>query len=271
VACLLFASGLLVLLRTSRLFAELSQPVASNVGNEAHWCAPELVRVNDRACYFAPTLEGHDELKRSENHTRGTLVIFLHSLIGAEPMAAWEQQRRMMRMARTYGFEMLVPRGRPGLGPGRKESVLAWPTAQDTQALAEEQLLMEWRTAIEWVTARRGAFERTLLFGFSNGAYYATSLTFRERFPVSGAAVFAGGSGSKYQRLHAARAKHKIPLFVSFGTLDPDHPQQQQLVHLLRTLRWPHASLKADVGHTVAGAQLSAALRYLGHPVPHDR
>ncbi len=233
----------------------------------SEWCAPELMRINDNVCFYDPAEAMAAAHVEGVSDKQGTLVVFLHSLIGVEAGAAWEQQRRMMQMAKTYGFAMLVPRGRPGLGPGRKESVLAWPTAQATQEQAETEILTEWRAAVRWATSRHGAFARTLMFGFSNGAYYATSLTFREQFPVDGVAVFAGGSGNKLQRLNAARAKRRTPMFVGYGTLDPDRPQQRQLVHLLRSLGWPHASLASKVGHTVAGVQLSAALRYLGHPV----
>lgn len=232
-----------------------------------HWCAPELTRINENVCFYDPAENRTVDVGKDTRPKEGTLVVFLHSLIGAEPTAAWELQRRMRRMAQTYGFAMLVPRGRPGLGPGRKEAVLAWPTARATQEMAENELLAEWKSAIEWASERHGAFARTLIFGFSNGAYYATSLTFRERFPVDGVAVFAGGSGSKLQRINAARVKVKVPMFVGYGKLDPDRSQQQQLVHLLRSLRWPHSSLQSNVGHTVAGVQVSAALRFLGHPV----
>lgn len=250
---------------TATAQTETQKPIAE----QSHWCAPELTIINDNVCYFAPS-QGHRGTASTEP-PHGTLVIFLHSLISAGPTAAWEQQRRMLRLANTYGFAMLVPRGRPGLGPGRDPSVLAWPTAQSTQQLAEEELLAEWRAAIVWATKQHGAFERTLMFGFSNGAYYATSLTFRERFPVDGVAVFAGGSTSKYQRINATRAKLRTPLFVGYGKLDPDRPQQKQLVEMLRSLRWPHSSLQSNVGHTVSGEQLAAALRFLGHRVSETR
>lgn len=252
-----------------------AQPVgesgASLSDKDAHWCAPELTRLNDRVCFYTPARREGAVVTPGSLGRSGTLVIFLHSLIGAEPTAAWEQQRRMIRMATTYGFAMLVPRGRPGLGPGRNASVLAWPTAQETQQLVEHELLAEWKSAIAWANRHHGNFERTFLFGFSNGAYYATSLAFREQFPVNGVAVFAGGSGSKLQRLNAARAKVRVPLFVGYGSLDPDRRRQQDLVHLLQSLHWPHSSLQSKVGHTVAGVQLSAALRFLGHPVAVER
>src|SRR5690606_1272342 len=60
----------------------------------AHWCAPELIRVGDNVCFFEPA-PGRPPASQPSSDRRGTLVIFLHSLIGAEPDAAWEQQRRM--------------------------------------------------------------------------------------------------------------------------------------------------------------------------------
>lgn len=236
-----------------------SSTAQSNVPVDDHWCAPGLTRLSDRLCYY-------DGAGAPTQADAGTLVIFLHSLIGAAPRAAWEQQLRMQRMADSHHFAMLVPRGRPGLGPGRDPTVLAWPTAQELQVQFEDELLAEWQGGVKQAVARRGAFARVLLVGFSNGAYYATSLAFRERFTCDGVAVFAGGSGGKYQRLTASRAKRRVPMFVGYGTLDPDNPRQRSLIALLKALGWPHRAVAARVGHTVAGEQLRAALKFLGHP-----
>lgn len=232
---------------------------ASDVSSSAHWCAPTLTKLTSRLCYYSPS-------RKQPTSDAGTLVIFLHSLVSAAPMAAWEQQQRMQRLADTYGFSILVPQGRPGLGPGRSPDVLAWPTAQELQAQHEAELLAEWQAGVNQAQALHGNFARVFLIGFSNGAYYATSLTFRERFACDGVAVFAGGSGSKYQRLTASRAKRRTPMFVGYGTLDPDNKQQRALVSLLETLGWPHRALAAKVGHTVASEQMRAALRFLRHP-----
>lgn len=229
-----------------------------------HWCAPELTRLMDTVCYYTPLSQPQYESKGTPDS--GTLVIFLHSLVSAQPKAAWEQQIRMRRLANTYGFTILIPRGRPGFGPGRDPGTLAWPTAQQLQREHEAELLSEWEEAIRRANALHGAFQRVFLVGFSNGAYYATSLAFRERFANDGVAVFAGGSGNKYHRLTAARAKRRVPMFVGYGTLDPDNPQQRSLVSLLKQLGWPHRAMAAKVGHTVSSEQLRAALRFLGHP-----
>lgn len=212
-------------------------------------------------CLFVP----------STQPTPKTLVIFLHSLVGSEPRAAWPQQLRMSKTAEAYRFAALVPRGRPGLGPGRDPRVLAWPTALELQQQVEQELLDEWRQALRRVEQERGRFERVLLFGFSNGAYYASNLAFRDAFVTDGVAAFAGGSGSKYQRLLATRSKRRVPLFVGYGTQDPDHPRQVEMIRMLRAIDWPHRSRADHVGHTVTDAQLRAALSYLGHPLPETR
>lgn len=241
--------------------ANAAQDQGSEPGGEvaaAHWCASGLTRLTARLCYYSPEFAADEDA--------GTLVVFLHSLVSAAPGAAWEQQLRMQRLADTYRFTILIPQGRPGLGPGRDPDVLAWPTAQELQTQHEPDLLAEWQAGLERAKSLHGPFARVLLVGFSNGAYYATSLTFRERFMCDGVAVFAGGSGGKYQRLTASRAKRRVPMFVGYGTLDPDNRQQRALVSLLKTLGWPHRALAAKVGHTVASEQMRAALRFLGHP-----
>lgn len=225
--------------------------------SDAPWCAPELTPLSEQVCFF----------RAKQQPTPKTLVIFLHSLIGAEARAAWPQQRRMVNSAQAYGFAALVPRGRPGLGPGRDPRVLAWPTALELQKQVESELLQQWREAVEHVEAESGRFERVLLFGFSNGAYYASNLAFREAVQVDGVAAFAGGSGSKYQRLLASRSKRRVPIFVGYGTQDPDHQRQQQMIEMLRQINWPHRARADAVGHTVTDAQLRAALAFLGHPL----
>lgn len=240
-----------------------AQPAQAEPQSPTHWCAPELQALGENVCFHP----GASAPSASLGGGR-TLVIFLHSLIGAEPGAAWEQQRRLLRAADAYGFSALIPRGRPGLGPGRAPSVLGWPTALELQEQYEDALLEEWRIAREQAERSSGPFGRVLLFGFSNGAYYAETLAFRERLTIDGVALFAGGSGSKYQRLLATRATKRVPLFLGYGTRDPDRRRQQELLTMLRELGWPHRALAAEVGHTVSDHQLRAALTFLGHLRP---
>ena len=234
---------------------------AENKPEPTPWCAPELEVIQDRVCAITPEADSSNR----------TLVIFLHSLVGVSSSWAWEQQRLMARMAKTYGLSALIPRGRPGFGPGRDPKVLAWPTAKELQDPHEAALLAEWTAAREELEKRKGKFDRVLVFGFSNGAYYATSLALRGRLDVDGYGVFAGGSGGKYSRLLAASAKRRVPIFIGYGTLDKAHRDQRELGKLLHELRWPHRVKAERIGHTVSDSQIRGALRFLGAAPGEDR
>ena len=226
---------------------------------ERPWCAPELEALTDTVCAYEPATEA---AAASEAGPR-TLVIFLHGLVKRDSDWAWGQQRLMARMAKTHSVSALMPRGRPGFGPGRDPQVLAWPTAQELQEQHEDSVLAEWADARAALERRGGPFERVLIFGFSNGAYYATSLALRGQLDVDGYGVFAGGSGGKYARLLAGRGKRRVPLFVGYGTKDKARRDPRGLVTLLRSLGWPHRSKVDRIGHTVSDGQIRAALAFL--------
>jgi predicted esterase len=123
--------------------------------------------------------------------------------------------------------------------------------------------LAELSQARRAVELQRGGFDKVLVFGFSNGAYYAASLALRGKLVVDGYGVFAGGSGNRYDALLAANAERRVPIFVGYGTRDPDHRRQKQLVALLRRQSWPHRAKAANVGHTVTDGQIRGALSFL--------
>ncbi len=258
------------------------------------WCAPELKTIGD-VCYYSPEpsatkpVRSESPAARSKSSTvpsapdsqpqsaelapkceNRTLVIFLHGLVGNGSSWQWQQQRLMARLAKTYGVSALIPHGRLGFGPGRDSNVWAWPTAQKLQEKYESELVAEWFAAKQELEKREGCFARSLIFGFSNGAYYATSLALRGRVPVDGYAVFAGGSGGKYMRLLAEKTTQRTPIFVGYGTKDPDRKRQRQLIALLSSLSWPYRSKAARVGHTVTDSQIRGALQFLGalEPAP---
>lgn len=229
------------------------------------WCAPELDMLQETVCFFTPDASAEAAVHTADDAAAAerTLVIFLHSLVGAGGNFRWQQQRLMARMASAYRFTALMPKGRPGVGPGRDPAVVAWPTASKLQEEHEDALIAEWMAAKAEAEKRSGPFQRVLVFGFSNGAYYATSLALRGRLEVDGYGVFAGGSGGKYLRLLAARAQRRVPIFVGYGTKDPAHRHQRALVALLRNIGWEHR-FKADrIGHTVSDAQIRGALAFL--------
>jgi predicted esterase len=220
------------------------------------WCAPELAALSEHSCFFEPETQPKTLSNR-------VLVIFFHGLVGDGSSWQWEQQRLMARTAAAYGFSALMPRGRLGIGPGRDPAVRAWPNSAQAQHAVESEVLAELSEARRAVELQRGSFDKVLVFGFSNGAYYAASLALRGKLAVDGYGVFAGGSGNRYDGLLAAKAERRVPIFVGYGTRDPDHSRQVQLLALLRRQSWPHRGKAANVGHTVTDGQIRAALSFL--------
>jgi predicted esterase len=219
------------------------------------WCAPELDALGEHSCFFSPESQARRPVR--------VLIIFLHGLVGEGSSWQWEQQRLMVRAAEAHGFSALMPRGRLGIGPGRDPAVRAWPNSKQAQQAVEAEVLTELTETRRAVEQQRGRFDKVLVFGFSNGAYYAAALALRGMLEVDGYGVFAGGSGNKYDALLAASAPRRVPIFVGYGTRDPDHPRQKQLVSLLRKQGWKHRAKAANVGHTVTDDQIRTALTFL--------
>lgn len=238
----------------------------ASAADERKWCAPEAEEIQAGVCFYEPVVEtGH----APETDSSKTLVLFLHSLVGAKSDWQWEQQRVLMRAARRYGFATLMPRGRKGIGPGRAPDVWAWPTSARAQDEVEDELVLEWRRAQSLVEERtRQPFERLLVFGFSNGAYYATSLALRNRIDADGYGVFAGGNGGKYSMLLGSRTSKRAPIFVGFGTKDPARKDMRSLGDTLKALGWRHRVKSEPVGHIVTDAQLQAAMVFLSPRAP---
>ncbi len=243
------------------------QSVASSAAAEPRvWCAPEVEALDAGMCFHAAPRG----LQPAGG--RATLVLFLHSLIAVESDAQWPLQRQMVRVADAHGFSVLMPRGRRGIGPGGGKDVWAWPTSARAQQQVEDELVEEWQRTRALVESRSGErFERLLVFGFSNGAYYASSLALRNRLAADGYGVFAGGSGGKYAAFLGSRTSERAPIFVGYGTRDPAHRDMQSLAETLARLGWRHRVMSQPVGHLVTDAQLAAATRFLCAPSKADR
>ena len=252
-------------------------PTHKSAEDEPAWCPPELETLAEGVC-FSPLPErvaasSSAEAVAAAGEGRAlpapivgqpkTLVIFLHSLVTAKTDWQWQQYRMLARSGKEHGYAVLMPRGRLGIGPGRDPGTWAWPGAPETQKTHEAEVVDEWMAHKAAVEKRLGAFEQLYVFGFSNGAYYATSLAMRGRLPVDGYGVFAGGSGSRYHRICGNNTTNRPPVFVGYGKKDPDHHRQNALLALLAELHWPHHHLAANVGHMATDAQLGAAVRFL--------
>lgn len=233
-----------------------SAPAPPQDAAAARWCAPELASLPGEVCSFLPAREAPGPR---------VLVIFLHGVVQPESGWQWAQQRGAARAGARHGVAVMMPRGRRGIGPKAMEDWWCWPTASAAQTAHEDALIAEWDAARAELERRAGGrFERVLVFGFSNGAYYATSLAMRGRLPVDGYAAFAGGSGARYLERAGAQTKLRAPVFVGWGGKDPAHQDQVALAKMLRRLKWPSRSLgKPRAGHAMTDEQVDQAFAFL--------
>jgi predicted esterase len=234
---------------------------ATAVEATERWCAPEFEALAGEVCAFVPPRESDGPR---------TLVIFLHGLVVPGSGWQWNQQRAAARAAGAHGFAVLMPRAVRGRGPKAMGDVWGWPGG--ASADVEAAIVAAWQAARAELEARDGRpFERVWVFGYSSGAYYASSLALRGRLAgggplrVDGFAAFAGGGGaSPAIEAAARRARARTPLFVAWGERDRSHRDPMRLAAMLRRVGWPakgEASPKA--GHAMTDAQAAAAVRFL--------
>lgn len=230
--------------------SEAPTPVAA----ASPWCPPELETLPGDVCYLAAPRAA----------SRRTLVIFLHGLLDDGGTHQHALYRGVARAAKKHGFALLAPRGENGVGPGRKASQVGWPTAEEARRSTEDRIVDTWSAARAAIEAHDGApFDEVFVFGFSNGAYYASSLALRGRLEVDGYAVFAGGSAPKGMDRVAKGTKRRVPVFVGIAAKDATAKDARGLAKLLGKLGWPHESASRPVRHVVADAHLERALAYL--------
>jgi predicted esterase len=223
----------------------------AQAGPPQPWCAPELETLPGDVCFH-----GHEDAVGAKR----SLVIFLHGLV--QQGAGWQhnQMRAAVRGGKRLGFSVVAPRGRLGANRRGKDMV-AWPTSRKAQEQHEADVLAEWRAAIASVEKRNGAaFDEVFVVGFSNGAYYGSSLALRGAFEANGYAVFAGGSG------FGAPVQDKLrraPIFVGIAGKDSTAKDSRALARTLQKHGWPHRAETRKVGHTMADAHLDHAIAYL--------
>ncbi len=222
------------------------------------WCAPELLTLGNEVCAFEPP--------KPQAEGKRTLIIYLHGVIQPDGNMQWNQQRGAARVGAKYGFTVMMPRGRRGIGPTGMEDWWTWPTAIDTRVRYEESLVKEWMAARVALESRMGKpFDRVIVFGFSNGAYYATSLAMRGRLEVDGYGLFAGGSGAAYHEVEGRKTKNRVPIGVAWGEGDPSFEKQVALAKLLKRMRWPSKGFAHPrAGHAMTDEEVFEVLTFLG-------
>ena len=224
---------------------------------EPSWCAPELEALPAEVCHFSR--------QPDDGSAPRVLVIYLHGVIKPGTKWQWTQERAMVRHAKAHGLTVLVPRGRRGIGPKDMRDWWTWPTSTRAQRQVEDELIDEWMKAKELLEKRSGrAFDKTYVFGFSNGAYYASALALRGRLEVDGYGVFAGGSG-KYLRKQARSTKRRPPIYVGYGKKDRAWRDSYRFGATLRSLGWRYKMVgRRRVGHTMTDSMVAEALKLFG-------
>jgi predicted esterase len=244
--------------------APLAAPAAEGAAPyEPAWCAPELETLPGDICY-APMPAPRASSPADAPTRRRTLVIFLHGLTQANTTWQYSLERGVAMFGKRLGYAMLAPKGKAGIGPGKKADVIAWPTGIEAQREHESAMLDAILDAKKTIEQREGApFDEVFVMGFSNGAYYASSLAIRGRLDVDGYAVFAGGSAPKGTERIARATKDRKPVFVGVASRDDTAKKGRELAKMLSSVGWPHETSEKPVGHVVADAQLERAVAYL--------
>lgn len=232
---------------------EEAPPSEEEPSKDEAWCAPELEAKAPGECVFLRS-------KPSK-----TLVIFLHGVVQSESGWQYNQQKAMVRAAKANEFDLYAPRGFRGIGPKGMEDYWAWPTKASSQKEKEAALFTGWLQLREQLEAERGeAYQRLLIIGFSNGAYYSSSLVLRDAFQADGYAVLAGG-GASYLEQRARNTKRRAPVYVGYGLKDKTaRDDAAGFGKLLARLGWKHqVRPRPGVGHSMTDSQLAEAIKFL--------
>ena len=143
------------------------------------------------------------------------------------------------------------------------DSVWAWPGTTESQERNEEALIEQWMIAKDKLEKREhDPYDETFIFGFSSGAYFASSLAMRGRVDVDGYAVFAGG-----QAMPAAPEPytHFAPVFVGICDDDPTGTANhaRAFTSSLAAAGIPFRASEENIGHDLSPTQFTSALAFL--------
>ena len=220
------------------------------------WCGEGTEALPSDVCY----IDG-----RASTAGRKTLVIWLHGVIAKDTAMSHAHEKMLARIAKATNIEMLFPKGVPG------DQLVAWPGTADAQAKQEAALIEQWMVAKAQLEKRENkSFDETFIFGFSSGAYFASSLALRGRADVDGYAVFAGGqAGVK----GTDASTHFAPVYVGVCTNDPTGTAKhaRAFAGSLSAAGIPRMVNEQAVGHDISPTHFLGALAYLRSKKPIAR
>jgi predicted esterase len=210
------------------------------------WCGAESEALPGDVCY----VDGRTK------QARRTLVIWLHGVIATNTTWSWNHQRMLRRVAKQHGIELLFPRGVVG------KDLVAWPGTAKAQEETEQALIDQWMGAKDVLEKRENRpFDEVFIFGFSSGAYFASSLAMRGRVSVDGYAVFAGGQPMSAP---SGQAAHAAPVFVGVCANDrTTAAHSRAFAGSLAAAGIPRMVSEQKVGHDVSEVHFAQALAFL--------
>jgi predicted esterase len=238
-----------VLIATVVAFVLLALPTAAHAEEKAPnkaWCGAEAETLAGDVCYVDGRVKG----------VRRTLVIWLHGVIPTNTTWSWNHQHMLRRVAKQHGIELLFPRG------VAVKELYAWPGTPKAQEEGEQALIDQWMGAKDVLEKRENrSFDEVFIFGFSSGAYFASSLAMRGRVNVDGYGVFAGGQP---MTAPSGQAVHSAPVFVGVCANDRTTASHSRgFAGSLAAAGIPRMVSEQKVGHDLSEIHFAQALSYL--------
>lgn len=222
----------------------------------AAWCGDGFEALPGDVCH----IDG-----RAKNQAGGkrTLVIWLHGLIGTKTDWSQKHQKMLQRVAKASNVEVLFPKA-----PEIPGNAYGWPGTAEAQKEKEGALIDQWMAAKTTLEKRDNkSYDEVFVFGFSSGAYFASSLAMRGRLDVDGYAVFAGGQPMPAQ----PPVTHYAPVFVGVCADDPQTANHSRSFGgSLAGAGIPRMVSEQHVGHGLSEVHWAQAIAYLRRTMkPH--
>jgi poly(3-hydroxybutyrate) depolymerase len=233
----------------ARPAATVAPPAAPAPSEEPlleEWCADGLEPIAGGGCFAAP----HDRASEVP------LVVYLHGRYSTDTTnEELDRQARVARHATARGFAVVALRGQQGECVAPFSDYWCWPSNERNQADGPA-FVARWSTALTAARKRIGPGPN-VLFGFSNGAYFAVLIATRALAPFEAVVVAHGGP---VEPTHAEGVP--MPMLLITADDDASDPEMQLLDDELSRAAWPHALVARDGGHALPDWDIEAALTF---------
>jgi predicted esterase len=214
------------------------------------WCANGLEPIAGGGCFAEPS---------DPKETPVPLVVYLHGRYPASvPADELDRQARVARLANERGYAALALRGIRGqCTDPRLANYICWPSNERNEGDGPA-FVARWETAFAAVEQRIGSGPR-LLFGFSNGGYFATMIATRALASFDAVAIAHAGPVAPTRALGA-----KTPILLITADDDPSNDEMRKLSNEFTLADWPAniVTRESGFGHALPDWDISMALTF---------